>query len=108
MQTVIDLILFFLGLTLGILAGFLFGRLLISEFISDLYLLSRDNCLNKISQVTREWEKAENYHQYILSRLADLGKADEEINNLGIEVDLKVERLQSKIKKEIGVKQENE
>ncbi len=69
---------------------------LTSPFHSEL-----SNKINKISGVTKEWEKADNYRQYVLSRLAELGKIDEEINKPAIEIDLKVEKLQAKIKKEI-------
>ena len=69
---------------------------LTSPFHSEL-----SNKINKISGVTKEWEKADNYRQYVLSRLAELGKIDEEINNPAIEIDLKVEKLQAKLKKEI-------
>ncbi len=63
--------------------------------------------INKISGVTKEWEKADNYRQYVLSRLAELGKIDEETDNSEIEMDLKVEKLQAKLKKEVGTAKDN-
>lgn len=90
-------------------AKFLSHRKAVADIYSLLnpLLTELQQNVNKISRVTNEWEKADNYHQYILNRLENLGKEEVEINTFALEIDAKVETLQSKLKKQIDDNQDN-
>jgi len=56
------------------------------------------NQINRISRTTQEWQRAEIYHQYILSRLSSLTEKDKQIMEGGKDADGKLEKLQPKLK----------
>jgi len=49
--------------------------------------------INRISRSTQEWQRADQYHQYILSRLATINEKDKQIAQNGTEVDSEISRL---------------
>ncbi len=52
--------------------------------------------VNKISRATQEWKRADEYHQYFLSRLARLAEQDAQIAQDGKKADEKLQSLQPK------------
>ena len=49
--------------------------------------------VNKISRTTQEWERADEYHKFILSRLEALDEMDKQIAKKGAEAEAKINRL---------------
>jgi hypothetical protein len=49
--------------------------------------------INKISRRTKEWQRADQYHQYILSRLATINEKDKQIAKNGTEIDNEMNQL---------------
>lgn len=52
--------------------------------------------VHRISRSTQEWERADEYHKLILSRLAALKEKDKQIAQNGAELDARINRLVSK------------
>jgi hypothetical protein len=85
-------------------ANFLSQKKAIDNIYSSLNPLLNElqQKINKISRATQEWEKANNYHQYILNRLDNLGKEEIEINSFALEIDSKVNSLRTKLPKPVS------
>lgn len=49
--------------------------------------------INRISRSTQEWQRADQYHQYILSRLATINEKDKQIAQDGAEIDNEINQL---------------
>lgn len=49
--------------------------------------------INRISRSTQEWQRADRYHQYILTRLATINEKDKQIAQNGTEADNEINKL---------------
>jgi hypothetical protein len=49
--------------------------------------------INRISRSTQEWQRADQYHQFILTRLATINEKDKQIAQNGTEIDNEINQL---------------
>jgi hypothetical protein len=49
--------------------------------------------INRISRSTQDWQRADRYHQYILTRLATINEKDKQIAQNGTEADNEITKL---------------